>query len=1126
LPAQRDQISVTDYTYTASGKPKSVTGPMAGSARQMTTYTYAGNDNDGALKTVVISDGIKPARVIHAKETAPAPPTVPVTAQRQLTRDAYGRVTEVRNGSQILASVTYDKDGNLQTIKRNAINSGSGTSVTMLPRGDVKSRTDAKGRTTTYNYAPDDNRLLSVVYGEQITPSTSYEYDDYGRVTKTTDILSGAVKSVISYVYDDLGNILSNTTKYDALPEQTVSYTYNRDGSRKTMSLGTPAAIGTVKTISGTSPATFNYTYDALGNITLLKMPWVGTSARYVYDQAGRLIHQRGVKSQTDYAYDERGRMTKLANVSTFTGAIAAVSEGVQTSIPEPNPFSPLPMVGMSSIATQTVTPFTGTVPVLKSNGAKNLSIFENMEYDVAGNRTQMKVSLPAQGYSPDATGTISYLFDNNDRLIKEARTFDETRLGKYNYSFAYIYDYLGNLIELGNVGKLTKRIDRDTLNRITGSGIAYDPQDGKVTKKGDNNITMDAAGRVTDYGTALKNAWRGDGLRASKQGTQKKYFLYDGDKVIAETDQNGAITVVYAYGPNGLLQRHNNVSGNYLEYTFDPHGNRTQSHRQADTATIAANTALYTMMGSPFFLSSALSGGPMPIIDPVGAFGQGGQYADEETRTPQDPAGLALMGANLRMAELDGTGGRFLNSPYSLDAMDIADQMPYLGMLNVGKGVANAIAEQVVMTPLRMATNAMSYLDWAERQQNPLAIFSMEDPIEDELAKGEEALSKFNSMLRTAMDTQYEPGYEWYGKLGETSYAVGQLATSALRSATQATRTYSMSASRGCNQALLGKCFIAGTPIQMADGTTKSIEQVQVGDKVLSLNMETHKIEAKAVTKTFVREAEHLHAITAGSETLYTTDGHPFLTPNGFVNAEDLTLGTSLVTLVRPTPTTSQANLNGNSVNWNGSTVTFAEKFDQPSIFFGHKGGTGYTVYNFRVEDNHNYFVGKENGGICVHNPGVGDYGEQEVKNDLQRRGYTNIVSIQNNSGHGIDIAAMRNGKIYFYEVKSSITGTAPALSTAQSAPPTGLGARGFVTSRIDRGINTWRSMPAGTRLQARFYRRAMNAPGARVGFRKVTVTNVTATPGAGGGATTYSGGTITHGPWRRKMIHTKHID
>jgi len=43
-------------------------------------------------------------------------------------------------------------------------------------------------------------------------------------------------------------------------------------------------------------------------------------------------------------------------------------------------------------------------------------------------------------------------------------------------------------------------------------------------------------------------------------------------------------------------------------------------------------------------------------------------------------------------------------------------------------------------------------------------------------------------------------------------------------------------------------RCFIAGTKITMADGSIKNIENVQVGDSILSMNVETSVIEAKEV--------------------------------------------------------------------------------------------------------------------------------------------------------------------------------------------------------------------------------------------------------------------------------------
>jgi hypothetical protein len=162
-----------------------------------------------------------------------------------------------------------------------------------------------------------------------------------------------------------------------------------------------------------------------------------------------------------------------------------------------------------------------------------------------------------------------------------------------------------------------------------------------------------------------------------------------------------------------------------------------------------------------------------------------------------------------------------------------------------------------------------------------------------------------------------------------------------------------------------------------MADGSVKSIEEIKAGDIVLSLNLTTNKLESKQVVKTFVREAEYLHSVTIGSETLYTTAGHPFLTEKGYVDAEELGVGTSLVTRAGP-DTSSLSSLVGVSPTWGGASITGNLRYNPEQVFFGQRGDAGYTVYNFEVEDNHNYFVGKTNGGICVHNADPSKYKTQ----------------------------------------------------------------------------------------------------------------------------------------------------
>ena len=108
--------------------------------------------------------------------------------------------------------------------------------------------------------------------------------------------------------------------------------------------------------------------------------------------------------------------------------------------------------------------------------------------------------------------------------------------------------------------------------------------------------------------------------------------------------------------------------------------------------------------------------------------------------------------------------------------------------------------------------------------------------------------------------------------------------------------------------------CFVAGTLVQMADGTTRPIEKVQVGDMVKSRNPQTGKTEAKRVDRTYVRVAPQVvtltftDGVTHQTERFTCTPEHPFFVDGkGFVQAGDLGIGTSIVTRAGPALTLSQ---------------------------------------------------------------------------------------------------------------------------------------------------------------------------------------------------------------------------
>ncbi|MEU9173820.1 polymorphic toxin-type HINT domain-containing protein [Streptomyces sp. NPDC048420] len=152
------------------------------------------------------------------------------------------------------------------------------------------------------------------------------------------------------------------------------------------------------------------------------------------------------------------------------------------------------------------------------------------------------------------------------------------------------------------------------------------------------------------------------------------------------------------------------------------------------------------------------------------------------------------------------------------------------------------------------------------------------------------------------------------------------------------------------------GTCnsFVPGTQVLMADGTTKPIEDVRTGDKVLATDPKTGRTTVKTVTAEILGKGlKKLVRITLSIEvggkrhtsTITATDGHPFWVPEiaAWVDATDLTTGDEL-----RTPT-------GEPVR-----ITAVERWTQQA-----------TVHNLTIADFHTYYVLAGATPILVHNDG-----------------------------------------------------------------------------------------------------------------------------------------------------------
>lgn len=137
--------------------------------------------------------------------------------------------------------------------------------------------------------------------------------------------------------------------------------------------------------------------------------------------------------------------------------------------------------------------------------------------------------------------------------------------------------------------------------------------------------------------------------------------------------------------------------------------------------------------------------------------------------------------------------------------------------------------------------------------------------------------------------------------------------------------------------------CFKKNTKVLTNKGYV-NIQDIKVNDLVMSYNIESNNNEYSKVIKTFEHKdaKDYLYKITSKSIVIKATSKHPICIKNNeleYIEAEKLKINDKLV------------DLNGNLHPID--KIEFNEIID--------------TFYNLEVEDNHNYYVTKNN--ILVHN-------------------------------------------------------------------------------------------------------------------------------------------------------------
>ena len=135
--------------------------------------------------------------------------------------------------------------------------------------------------------------------------------------------------------------------------------------------------------------------------------------------------------------------------------------------------------------------------------------------------------------------------------------------------------------------------------------------------------------------------------------------------------------------------------------------------------------------------------------------------------------------------------------------------------------------------------------------------------------------------------------------------------------------------------------CFVKGTKVKTENGF-KNIEDIKIGDKVYSYNLNNNSLELKKVLNTIKSNTIDTYKATIGGKTVEMSPKHQlYIIDKGWVRAYDL-------------------NVNDKLLDVNGKQITISKieykKYDSP-----------IDTYNLTIEGNNNYFVTDIQ--VLVHN-------------------------------------------------------------------------------------------------------------------------------------------------------------
>ncbi|MGW4162244.1 polymorphic toxin-type HINT domain-containing protein [Streptomyces sp. NPDC004788] len=890
----------TKFEYTLDGKQTKITGPD----NAVWSYAY---DQYGRQKTATDPD----------KGT---------TASEY---DALDRVTKSTNGGKSVLSA-YDEIG-----RPTFTWSGSATDATLLTERTYD--TPLKGLpASSTRYVGGKGQLNSKAYTKSVTA-----YDDLDRPT-TTELSLPATDAL-----------------YASIPNGKLTYntTYRLDGTVGSVSepalggLGSEiieygyGSLGQLTSVKGLTGYLQNADYTALGQLQQMTLGMGGTGDRNVYITnyyeagTGRLTRSN-VTDQThpympqdlNYTYDQAGNVTSIADPATLGGTGKA-----ETQCFAYDSYRRL---------TEAWTPASKcTEPRAANTLGGPAPYWASYTYNQGGQR-QQETQHAAGG---DTTTTYCYTPANQPHALRYTTTRttpDCAAAADPTKDKVYDYDTAGNTTkrpgstgsqaltwsEEGRLAQLTEGTDKST-------DYIYDADGTLLIRNTKDGERVLYAGATELHLPTGKSAWAqrtytaGEvpiAVRTNQSGTPQFQFPagdHHGTQSLAVTsDATQKITKRYMT-PFGAER-----GGSIGTWPTD----KGFLNKTAD------KTTGLTHIGAREYDPSL---GQFISVDPALVLGQhqslnGYAYANNNPVTSSDSTGMWLDDGTGHSEPGGPLGGHQNNTPGKPRGSGGGGAKPNANDQAASNNPVNKTENFITETAKEFLGTGDDYAKWRQVYQRNISHFPGDDPTADDLMAaaansciGPNAFSCPKGMQARMWDLQRYR--DWIVIPQDFGGYEGSPKVPASRE---------MPLSRGgCTQ-----CFLAGTDVKMADGTTKDIDKINVGDMVLATDPQTGETGARRVSRLIITEDDKRFneltiATPTGPEKLTATYEHPFwsVSENRWVDASELKPGMTLrtdhgaeVAIIANRPYTQHAR-----------------------------------TYNLTVEDLHTYYVLAGETPVLVHN-------------------------------------------------------------------------------------------------------------------------------------------------------------